>query len=42
MLYVGAKNPAQTLYNRVGFHEETPGAEHWLEIGFDGAEVGHW
>lgn len=45
VLYVGATNPAQKLYDRVGFqdlHEETPGAERWLEIGFDGAEVGHW
>ncbi|KAG1761117.1 hypothetical protein EDD22DRAFT_780257 [Suillus occidentalis] len=45
VLYVGTKNPARKLYHRVGFqdlHEEAPGAEHWLEIGFDGAEVGHW
>jgi ribosomal protein S18 acetylase RimI-like enzyme len=45
VLYVGAENPAQKLYDRVGFQdlrEETPRAERWLEIGFDGAEVGHW
>lgn len=45
VLYVGAKNPAQKLYNRVGFRDlckETP--ERWLEIGFDRAavELGHW
>lgn len=47
VLYVGAKNAAQKLYDRVGFQGlcgETPGAERWLEIGFDRAEVevGHW
>jgi ribosomal protein S18 acetylase RimI-like enzyme len=48
VLYVGAsKNSARKLYERVGFQdlrEKSPGAEYWLEIGFDKAkvEVGHW
>ncbi|KAG2363649.1 hypothetical protein BDR07DRAFT_1450589 [Suillus spraguei] len=48
VLYVGTtKNSAQKVYSRVGFQNicrETPGAERWLEIGFDKAEVelGHW
>ncbi|KAG0692642.1 hypothetical protein DFH29DRAFT_817308 [Suillus ampliporus] len=50
VLYVGAKNRAKSLYDRVGFQglgEGGPaidGVEHWLEIGFDRAEVelGHW
>ncbi|KAG1776812.1 hypothetical protein EV702DRAFT_946791, partial [Suillus placidus] len=47
VLYVCAKNPARKLYDRVGFQDlrkEAPGAERWLEIGFDRAEVelGHW
>ncbi|KAG2117242.1 uncharacterized protein F5147DRAFT_305096 [Suillus discolor] len=43
VLYVGANNDAQKLYNRVGF-QGTSGPERWLEIGFDEAEVelGHW
>jgi hypothetical protein len=50
VLYVGVENPAKIVYDRVGFLGLAPGSpavdgvEHWLEIGFDRAEVdlGHW
>ncbi|KAG1753555.1 uncharacterized protein EDB91DRAFT_1043631 [Suillus paluster] len=50
VLYVGVDNHAKKVYDRVGFQglsEGFPtidGAEHWVEIGFDRAEVtlGHW
>jgi hypothetical protein len=50
VLYVGVGNPAERVYDRVGFQGLTErsraidGVEHWLEIGFDQAKVnlGHW
>ncbi|KAJ2931526.1 hypothetical protein H1R20_g5568, partial [Candolleomyces eurysporus] len=49
-LFVGNGNPAAKVYNRVGFvgldksKPAVPGAERWLEIGFDRRFVqqGHW
>lgn len=51
MLYVGNKNPAMRVYDKVGFvglgssaPEQYKHVEDWLEIGFDQSrvELGHW
>ncbi|KAH7101380.1 hypothetical protein BKA62DRAFT_184533 [Auriculariales sp. MPI-PUGE-AT-0066] len=49
VLYVAHSNPGATkVYHRVGFQglsttEPRPaGVEDWLELGFQGSELGHW
>ena len=48
VLYVAHNNPGATkVYNRVGFQglytENRPlNVEDWLELGFQGADLGHW
>lgn len=51
VLYVAHNNPgAAKVYHRVGFqglsgiaaHERPAGVEDWLELGFQGTQLGHW
>ena len=48
VLYVAHNNPAATkVYRRVGFQgllgdTRPAGVEDWLELGFQGAQLGHW
>ena len=49
MLYVAHSNlAAAKVYHRVGFQGLAPmeprlfGVEDWLELGFQGTDVGHW
>lgn len=51
VLYVAHNNPgAAKVYHRVGFQglsgaaadERPAGVEDWLELGFLGAQLGHW
>jgi len=46
-LYVGHRNNAQRVYDRVGFaglcgKDKPEGVEDSLELGFIGANKGHW
>ncbi|KAL0951637.1 hypothetical protein HGRIS_008317 [Hohenbuehelia grisea] len=47
VLYVGHRNKAQSVYNRVGYAglcglPRPPTVEDWLELGFRGGKMGHW
>ena len=47
VLYVGHENSAQRVYDRVGFaglcgKHKPDGVEDSLELGFVGADRGHW
>lgn len=47
VLYVGHENSAQRVYDRVGFaglcgKPKPDGVEDSLELGFVGADRGHW
>jgi len=49
VLYVAHSNPAASkVYHRSGFQGLSPsesrpaGVEDWLELGFQGAQLGHW